>query len=111
MSYVPAKLKVFHPKKVISYTVEDADEKPQQIDVFPGFATDAVKGIPMKRQGIGQRGIGGSKPSMEKQNSIMSPLNPFVLLGWNIVTTVDVLGRLLIVDFFLIFESRLCLIW
>ena len=44
MSYVPAKLKVFHPKKVVSYTVEDADEKPQQIDVFPGFATDAVEG-------------------------------------------------------------------
>ncbi len=44
MSYVPAKLKVFHPKKVVSYTVEDADEQPQQIDVFPGFATDAVEG-------------------------------------------------------------------
>lgn len=44
MSYIPAKLKVFHPKKVVSYTVEDADEKPQQIDVYPGFATDAVEG-------------------------------------------------------------------
>jgi len=44
MSYIPEKLKIFHPKKVVSYTVEDADEKPQQIDVFPGFATDAVEG-------------------------------------------------------------------
>jgi hypothetical protein len=44
MPYVPANLKIYHPTKKVSFTVEDDSEKPHTLECFPGFATDAANG-------------------------------------------------------------------